>query len=467
MIVKTLFLQDGLHRPGFVEVKLLPGIPHLHIVGLPDAAIRECGIKIKSALRSAGLAWPAGQQIVVSLRPSDVKKSSAGVELAIAMAYLALSEQLAPSVRLGLEERVVYGELALNGDVCAPSDLEQALRSVSAGELITGRAPFEVRDGKWFEFANLRQDQFTERECVFDWNGFWARPMAPVHEVHEAASLPLLLTAHMGLTVLVAGPQGTGKSTWARILHSLLPPPDQGELVENARLFGEEVFASRWRPIENPHHTLTPLAMIGGGHPLEPGVISRAHGGVLLMDEFLEFHPQVLEALREPIERGRIELARVGLRQTFPARFHLVATTNLCVCGKLNPMGFRNCSFTLSRCRSTLARLSGPMLDRFDLMSLSHQWTGKGGKVSMEWLHKKLRDMDEFRKSRAGFADDPEDIPGWLRELPLGYRRWKSVQRVARGLADMDASLTIESRHFNHAYEIAVTPMQKLREIFG
>lgn len=467
MIVQTLFQQDGSHRLGQVEVKLLPGIPQLHIVGLPDAAIRESGIKIKSALRSCGLVWPQGQQIVVSLRPADFRKSGAGVELAIAMAYLALTEQLAPMVSAALSESVVYGELALNGDVFAPPDLEQALRSVPPGRLLTGLSSRDLREGKWRELAHLRQDALSVQERVFDWNSYWVRPESPALELHESAAKALVLAAHMELTTLVAGPQGTGKSTWARVLHSLLPPPEMPDLRETARLFGEEVWESKWRPFEQPHHTLTPLAMIGGGQPITPGVISRANGGVLVMDEFLEFHPQVLEALREPIEHGRIELARVGARQRYPARFQLVATTNLCICGKLNPLGNRNCGYALARCRSTLGRLSGPILDRFDILCLSHEWTGKGEKLSVEWMREKLEQLSTFKASRAGRPEELDEIPAWLKELPLGYRRWHSLRRVARGLADLDACVEIDSRHFTQAYELVITPMQKLREVFA
>ncbi len=467
MIVQTLFHHDGGHRLGQVEVKLLPGIPYLHIVGLPDTSIKECGIKLKSALRSCGLEWPVGQQIVVSLRPVDFRKSGTGVELAIAMAYLALTDQLAPAVVERLSDRVVYGELALNGDVFAPVDLEQALRSVDSGRLLTGFCSREVREGHWLELKSLKQEALSAQERVFDWCAYWESPRPPALELVDPAARDLVLAAHMGLNVLVAGPQGTGKSTWARVLHSLLPPPDERELGETARMFGEEVWETRWRPFEQPHHTLTPQAMIGGGSPIEPGVISRAHGGVLLMDEFLEFHPQVLEALREPIEHGRIELARVGARMRFPARFQLIATTNLCICGKLNPLGNRNCGYNLARCRSVLGRMSGPILDRFDLMSLSHEWVGKGSKWSVEDMRAKLDRMAEFRASRSGVPEDADDIPSWLKELPLGYRRWRSLRRVARGLADMDASVEIESRHFSQAYEQVITPIQKLREVFA
>jgi hypothetical protein len=151
------------------------------------------------------------------------------------------------------------------------------------------------------------------------------------------------------------------------------------------------------------------------------------------MDEFLEFHPQVLEALREPVEHGRIELARVGQRQRFPARFQLVGTTNLCICGKLNPLGNRKCGYSLARCRSTLGRLSGPVLDRFDMMCLSHEWSGKGERWEFERMLTEVQALSDFASGRGAGAETAEDvmseIPEWVKELPLGYRRWRSLRR--------------------------------------
>lgn len=465
MVINTLFKQNGQLEPGFVEVRLLPGLPQLHIVGLPDASLREVGIKLKSAIRASGFDWPQGQQIVVSLRPVNFRKGGAGVDLAIALAFLAMSEQLTPEVQNLLHDSYVYGELALNGDVLAPSDLSQAVRAVGDKKIITGVLQREMREGKWLELARLDHSEIHFRERVFDWESFWRRPSTDNITLHEKAAQALLLTLHMNLNVLLAGPQGSGKTTWGRILHALSNPPDVEKMRTLGDLFGDDILESRWRPLEQPHHTITPIAMIGGGLPLSPGVISRAHGGVLIMDEFLEFHSSVIESLREPVEAGFVELARKGSRERFPAEFQLVGTTNLCRCGKLQPGKPSNCSFSLLHCRAVTARLSGPILDRFDFLSLSHEWLGAGKQVTLEEIRLKLEKARKFRSERTveGLGDAIE----WVNELGVSHRRRKSLLKVARGLADLDESEYVQGRHRMDAFDLVVTPMLKIREMFG
>jgi len=464
MIVKTLFHQAGKLELGHVEVKLLPGIPQLHIVGLPDASIRECGIKLKSAIRSCGLVWPQGQQIVVSLRPMDIRKGGAGVDLAIALAYLGVTGQLSADLRGRLTDHLVYGEVALNGEVHAPSDLDRVLKLAGRAPVLTGTLQAPLRDGEWWEIENLKQGSALARRREFDWAAFWRRPELPPFQIHEKAARHLLLALHMKLNVLLAGPQGSGKTTWARLLHALMPTPEVRQMNQLAALFGDEVLDSAWRPLEQPHHTITPQAMIGGGLPLQPGVISRAHGGLLVMDEFLHFHPQVLEALREPVESRYVELARSGARERFPADFQLVATTNLCPCGKLNPAATSlNCPYSLLRCRSVAARLSGPVLDRFDFLSLSHEWLGAGRLVPMQEILERLAAAQKFREGRPASPGAPE----WTSQIGLSHRRRQSMAKVARGLADLEGSMKVRGRHTQEAFEIVVTPMNLLREIFA
>ena len=464
MNVKTFFSSHGKIETGFVEVKLLPGIPQLHIVGLPDASIRECGIKLKSAVRSLGLEWPAGRQIIVSLRPMDFKKGGAGADLPIALAYLAATGQLSKQILELLKDHAVYGEIALNGEVHAPADLAQVLNVANMG-VLTGQLQSPLREGRWLEIKTLNQASAGERSENFDWSGFWQRPSLPNFLFAEASAKHLILSAHMGLNVLLAGPQGTGKTTWARLLHSLRPPPDSEKTKTLISHFGEEVLQSRWCPLEQPHHTITPQAMIGGGLPPMPGVITRAHGGVLLMDEFLHFHPQVLESLREPIESGTVEIARKGSREKFPADFQLVATTNLCPCGKMNPLKSNdNCPLGLIRCRSSIFRLSGPILDRFDLLSLTHEWTGSGPRMGTEEILSQIAGARQFATTRPASEPRKDD---WMLECNLSHRRRISIARVARGIADLARSPLVEPHHTSEAFELVVTPMRKLREIFG
>lgn len=471
MVVNTFFATECGLIHGQVEVKLLPGLPVLHVLGLPDASIRECSLKLKSALKSSGYSWPSGQQIVVSLRPAELRKGGVGVELAIAMAYLVLTDQLPEAVVSQIKESVVYGELSLFGEVSAPNDIVRALRVVGNKSILTGRSSAAIHEGKWLEISHLADKALVLREAHFSWSEHWQAPIIPDRfMLSEPARIALLLTSLMKLHVLVAGPQGSGKTTWAKLAHALSEPPHLDEAYDRAALFGDESLFLKWRPIEHPHHSSTVQALVGGGLSISPGVISRAHGGVLLMDEFLEFSPAVLEALREPIESGFIEIARKGRRERLPARFQLVATANLCPCGKLNPLVRRQCGYSLVRCRSVVSRLSGPLLDRFDLLVLSHEWTDRGlSKArrvwSLEEIAQDLARARTFARERNGALDS--EIPGWAGEILPSHRRRQSLLRVARGLADLEESIEIKPGHFNIAYDLVSQPMEKMREVFA
>lgn len=465
MIIKTLFQNEGGFAVGEVEIKLLPGIPNLHIVGQPDGHIRECGIKLKSALRSCQLAWPQGHQIVVNLRPSHFRKSSAGLDLAVALGFLALTKQLPAELCVRLQEMVVYGELALDGRVFAPHDLEAALRA-SPAPVLSGELMGSLREGSWWQLNTLAQAEPTYSTREFDWSGFWRRPEFPDWEFESSAAEALILAAHMRLNILLAGPQGSGKSTWAKALLSLTDTPDCEQARTRRDLFGEQALESRWRPFEKPHHTITPHAMIGGGLPLFPGVISRAHGGVLVMDEFLEFDRYVLEALREPIENGYIDQARRGERTRFPADFQLIATTNLCPCGRLNPRPDvpMSCSRSLTRCRSICERLSGPLMDRFDLVVMSHLWLRRGERRRFSWIEEQVKAAREFAQSR---GNETQPIPDWVAQLELSHRRRDALLRVARGLADREQKIRVQDEHYSQAFAFVEKPMADIRQLFA
>ncbi len=464
MIIKTIFNHGGTWEKGEIEIHLLAGIPNLHVVGLPDAQIKESGVKLKSALKSCGFTWPRGHQIIVNLRPNHFRKSSAGGELAIALGFLAKTNQLPENILAAAQRAYVYGEVALDGRVIAPHDLPSALRAAAGEEVLTGSVGDYVREGAWSELTRLRDESVARKQRFFDWEAFWQRPAPLDLTLHAEAAKILILVLHMKLHVLLAGPQGSGKSTWAKIMYSLTEAPDPDLYVEREEMIGRENL--RWRPLEQPHHSVTPLAMVGGGFPIAPGVISRAHGGILIMDEFLQFHVAVLENLREPLENGRVEIARKGSREILPARFQLVATTNLCPCGKAAPGMERRCPYVFrNKCSQVVHRLSGPLLDRFDVMGYSHNWTDRSvDRVHVNEIRETLQRLTRFAKIR---GEVELKVPGWVDEMSLNHRRRAALLRVARGIADLHESKRVESKHFTEAVGLVVSPIKELDEIFG
>lgn len=465
MIIQTLFYYQGRFEKGEVELRLLPGVPQLQVIGQPDTHIRECGLRLKSALKACGLKWPQGHQIVVNLRPGHFRKSSPGIDLPIALAYLAHTGQLPEPVMDALRTHVVYGEVALDGRVCAPFDVGQAIRDCMDMKVLTGEVGASLKHGQWAELMHLQAPEIQHRERFFDWDQYWRAPELVDLELHPAAAELLILSSHMNLNVLLAGPQGSGKSTWARVLYGLSSKPDPYLHQERERILGISEFEDlRWRPLEQPHHSVTPLAMVGGGIPIQPGVITRAHGGILVMDEFLEFHQHVLESLREPLENGVIEVARKGTRKRLPAQFQLIGTTNLCPCGRLYPNRLGGCPMSVRQCKAVSLRLSGPLLDRFDLLAYSHVWMGAGGRVSVREVKERLKRMQAFREQRGVKS---EDCPRWVYDLELSFRRKRSLLRVARGLADREECADIQPEHFHQAHALVVDPIEALRDLFA
>lgn len=473
MKVFSFYKKSSELFPLEVELTLIPGLPHFHITGLPDTAIKESVLRIKAALRAQGFALPKRKQILVNLRPSFEKKASDGLDLAIAAAYLWETEQVEkPRVNAG--RLYLYGELDLEGKVRAPEYLKYGLELEDPDQLLTGTMNSDFH----FNYYGIRDLQNLKCPSFISNPSPGAIPSRPPVEVlyltHKSARL-MEVVASGQHTTLLAGPSGSGKTTWAKALYQALPEVEIEEwksIRRNGRLFGQ---TPSWRPIINPHHTSTTLSMVGGGLPPRAGDITRAHGGLLVLDEFLEFKNEVKEALREPMESGHITVSRMGHTKKFLANFHLVATTNLCPCGDYVPERPINCRFSLRKCRSYLEKLSGPILDRFEILSYTHEW-GRGEDVSVEELIERIHRSVEFRKrvrsqpipnSKLRGSDILSEIDSFTKknlmpEAPGSRRREQSMLRVARTLADMDESRGIKVKHIEEARQLAISPFLAL-----
>jgi magnesium chelatase family protein len=453
MKVKSLALEGTKLRPVEVELILIPGLPQIHFLGLPDQIIRESIHRIKSAIRSQGFEFPKTKQIMVNVRPQHVKKSSRGLELAVAAALLWETGQLPRP--LEQDDYFVYGELGLSGEVYEPEDLKDFEASETT-TVLTGKSsePMFFKRQCAENLQNLVQPVFKPVDVE---NFKPERPTMGLDMKFPKSQAKLLEVLALGeYHTMLAGPSGSGKSTLARALISFLEEPAKKDLIKTR---------SRWRPLMAPHHSISALSLVGGGVPPKPGEITKAHGGLLVMDELLEFSPASQEALREPLEEGLVRVTR-GLRsETFSSRFQLVATTNLCPCGQWVPGKDIGCRFSRGKCTSYQQKLSGPFLDRFDILYFTKKTDKEEQRTGYEIL-KRLEDVRAWRKTLGDLkpADRFDEFLRnniWPKEFS-SRRRQSAAFRVSLTIADLNKSEMVTPHHVNEALSLSVQPFEKL-----
>ena len=381
MLARTVsFTIDGTTvRPVEVEVDVCRGLPSFGLVGLPDTALREARERVRAAMENSGYEFPL-RRITASLAPADLRKAGPGFDLALAGALATAAGEIPPG---RLDGWALVGELGLDGTVRpvrgALAMAEGAREAGLRGVIVAGPNGPEAALAEGIGVQTI--DALAElRDVVEDGPPGREARAAPLESAPGRAGPDLAdlrgqpglrraleVSAAGGHGLLMVGPPGAGKSLAARRLPSILPVLSREEALEVARIGGicGQFDPGAGRPFRAPHHTVTRAGLVGGGSPPRPGEITLAHRGVLFLDELPEFRRDVLEALREPLEAGRVEISRASGRYSMPARFMLVAAANPCPCGRGS--GDPGCRCTQAAIDRYAGALSGALADRIDM----------------------------------------------------------------------------------------------------
>lgn len=489
-----------------VEVDVSNGLPSFDIVGLPDISVKESRERVRSAIRNAGFEFPI-KRITVNLAPADTKKEGSLYDLAIAVGILSATEQLDP-VTCG--QFAYIGELSLNGGVHGISGALPYVLAACDNGVLSVVVPRDnadeaalARKADIFPVASLRQLVALLRGELdlppyridtekIRLHGKTVLPDLSAVQGQPTARRALEIAAAGGHNMLMVGSPGSGKTLMAHCLAGILPEMTFEESIETTKLYslagllkpGLPVITAR--PFRAPHHSASAVSLVGGGKNPRPGEVSLAHNGVLFLDEMPEFGKDCLEALRQPMEDGIINISRVSASVTYPARILLVGACNPCPCGYYgDPL--RQCGCTPLQIKRYLGKISGPILDRIDIsitiprLSYEELNESKPSETSAT-VRKRVSATRAIQQNR--FQDLPISwnahmtgaqareyamltseakilLKSSFKQFKLSARSHDKLIKVARTIADLAGSETVESEHLAEAiqYRRPETPL--------